>query len=460
MEAETGPGPSSKQMRYTVINTACVNNGPFEYVPDDPRIVALIAKVEAAMESDETTCADVMDQDKVDALWYNLSIKGHELGTAKAYWDSITDSPVMRVINGADFRSKRFASMPDRKTNNDRPAITTAADAGDFQTWWATKYLPFWFGGDAAAIGRLGELKYDTLTPAEREASVPFQILGISLFDCALMHFANQASPDGELLRIKASLATDRAANIVKSIVRIVAPEPNQILFLHEVSVEVRKRLAKALPEHRLIHNVDGDQMSIIVVPNSWGVVTANAAPGLREMVEFDDQAVAAALLKTDRGKLVLAVSVHADTDGTISIPVVEAAARMRDDAFPGAKLVVGIDANTAAGAKGGKLSLRAFMSAVRANKLITCHGDNPDPAVHYTSKKRRSVLQTQLHKAVSVRDPKAGFEQEVKLFLLTDNVEGTRIDNTRLYSDLGASCPNPECPGDHFPQTGVIEFA
>lgn len=459
-ERDETSAPDGGEIPYTVMNTSCVNKSPLEFVPDDPETVALITKVEEAMDDKSVTCASVLNQDKANALWLKLTMAGHNVATAKASWESIKALPVMDVLTGSDFTKKRLASMPDRKTNGDRPAMTTAADVGDFATWWPNKYLTFWFEGDAPAVKRLGILEYDTLTPAEKEASVSLQIMAISLFDCALMHFVNRASPDGELLRIKASRATDHINNVLVAVTKIATASSEQILFLQEVTTEAAELLESMLPDHQFMRNVAaGDQMSVLGVPKTWSVVQENVAPLLQKWVDFDDQAVAAAVFLTDTGHLVLAASVHADTDGTISVPIIEAIVGFRNEMLTACRILIGIDANTAAKGKGAKLSLATFMEAVRSSGLTTCHGDTPDPAVHYTSKKRRSVLQTQLSKAVSVRDPAAGYEQEVKLFLITDNTDGTRVHNTRMYSDGGASCPNPWCPCDHFPQVGVVAF-
>jgi len=446
---------ASTKIGYVVGNVGAVNNSPLEYIPDDPEIVEALRRVEGAMGSG-VACAEVLPQNKLEMLWLKLALAGHDLEVVQALWESIKEHPVADVLKSDTFTKKRLASMPDRKTNKDRPAMTTAASVGDFASWWETVYVPFWFEGPSPAIDRLGALKYDTLTPEEKQASVSLQILGIALFDCALMHFSEQASPDGELLRIKASLVTDRAAKIVAMVVDMVRADPDAVVFLHEVDNEVRKGLEDTVRSHSHHYSVvKGNQMSAILVPPSWKSLR-DLTKWIHRRVEYDPQATVAMLLESPTGENVIAASIHADTDGAISIPMIQAVVDVRGDDTK-TKVIIGIDANTVAMPKGDKLTLDKFVAAAASSGLVTCHGDRPDPSKHYTSKKRRSVFQTQLAKAVSLIHGDGAYEEEVKIFLLTDR--GARVENTRLLGDDGAACPNPRCPSDHFPQAGVVRF-
>lgn len=436
-----------------VTNLACVNNSPLEYPPwSDERTMALVMRVEKVARSG-VTCAYVLTSDKLDALRESLQAIGHDVTQFNLIWDAVKDLPALDVLANKKgiFATKRLASMPDRHTNKDRPAITTAVAVEDVDAWWGKQYLPYWFDGENAAIRRLKELDYDTLSPAEREASVSIQMLGIAVFDCALMHFARVASPDGELLRIKTALARNRADDIVKMVAGMLDENPARLLLIQEVDDTVRAQLAAAFPDHNHVYNAaSGVQMSGIIAPPDWMPIK-NVVSEILKHAKVPPAEIAAMVFATPTGARVMAVSIHADSDGTYSVSAVSAVVRVHSALYKDAELLIGIDSNAVAKAKKGKLSLEEFMTeAVQAHGLVSCHGDSPDPAVHYTSKKARSVLQTQLSKAVFASDGPIVYEQEVKLFLLAPF--GAEMATVRRFSEEGRPCPNAQCPSDHFP--------
>jgi len=442
-------------------NLSAVNNNPFEYwlSYDDPRYLQLMMGVEYFLDDpgvDDVEVAEVFTDGMFQELMQHMAEEKMEgLDEVEAMWREgemrfRERHIVTEVIKDKSLGAKRLISMPDRVTNtinvvtrkeshyqpppSCRPSVMNNFE-GDLSTtdvWWE-QWKKFMFQDSLTvrtatgiAIQRpvdmlepIKKCKYPAVTEQEERLSIPLQILCQAIFDVIIVHLMNKLSPENEWQVVKSTICDRLFRNKHTRTLQILADRYSniEVMCLQEVAAVFKDHFqASALAEtHKLVlpQMLDGkrDQNSVIClsqeafVLDSITEVTNNVAACLKEGTKLAAGDLLAVKALTKDLKPWLIVSFHGDTNGLLTLPLVDAVATSLKEQFGGHTLVLGMDANIYEQEKEGIQGFGGCIQHLTGLGLTTCWGSEPQASACRTTCSARTSLQPQLNKAVRYAD-------------------------------------------------------
>lgn len=498
-------------------NVAAINNNPFEYwvTHDNAAYLRLMEDVQAFIDK-PTEDQDVQVSEIFpDALFEELAAAMISEGwpgieETRQLWHS--DYSKRKIISSflkdKQIGAKRLASMPDRLTNTIdlaggeracRPTVISnySAPLPNITTWWAA-WKQFMFKDELLVPSKSGEpkkvrpcsllskiphAKYPAISEMEEAISVPLQALCCAIFDATLVHMLNTVAPES-WHAVKDALCVALHRNKVGLTVKILEEQYFQVdvIFLQECAAAFTLALAKSEVLSSRYHvlvpaelDTKRDQNSLVLVSRAQfdgGSVEEVTAEVAKQVIESGVAGLAggdlyAAVVRptaTSPHKApFLLASFHGDTDGLMTIPVVQAICTTREaKGEPKLNLIFGLDANSySVGVPAKKLGAKEFTEACAACGLGDCWSGRTAEAPQEccTTFNARTYLQPQLNKAVSRgaaghdpntdRNPKDYIIFDTKQFL---PVGAPERDNTGIRGTFDPEAPFPTLnfPSDH----------
>uniref|UniRef100_A0A7S4QTB0 Endonuclease/exonuclease/phosphatase domain-containing protein n=1 Tax=Alexandrium monilatum TaxID=311494 RepID=A0A7S4QTB0_9DINO len=517
-------GATSKSITCVTWNVAAINNNPFEYwvTHDNAAYLRLMEDVQAFIDK------PTGDQDvEVSSVFPDALFE--ELATAMAAegWSGVeetrelwrSDFSKRRIIStflkDKQIGAKRLASMPDRLTNTIdlasgdracRPTVISncSRPLPDIPTWWA-QWKAFMFeaelelpakgGGSKRArpctlLSKIPRAKYPAVTESEEAISVPLQALCCAVFDAILVHMLNTVAPDSwQAVKVAlcGALCTNKATLTVKILEEQYAGA--DVVFLQECAAAFTDALHRSPVLSARFHvlvpaelDTKRDQNSLILASKSRfdvGGIEEVTAETAKRVKDAGGAALAvgdlyAAVVRPAAGSPdatpCLLASFHGDTDGLLTVPVLDAICATREArGEPKLSFIFGLDANAySMGVAGKKLGAQEFTEACAARGLGECWSGQTAtaPLECCTTFNARTYLQPQLNKAVSRgaagmdpntdRNPKDYIVFDVKQLAPVGPPER---DNTGKRGAFDADAPFPTLnfPSDHAALLSVL---
>mmetsp|Transcript_38277 Transcript_38277/g.119504 ORF Transcript_38277/g.119504 Transcript_38277/m.119504 type:complete len:522 (-) Transcript_38277:105-1670(-) len=508
-------------------NVAAINNNPFEYwvTHDNAEYLRLMEDVQAFIDKptgdQDVEVSSIFPDSLFEELAALMTAEGWS-GIAETREAWLSDFSKRHIISGfmkdKQIGAKRLASMPDRLTNTIdlasgekacRPTVISnySAPLPNIVTWWAA-WKSFMFkdelevpakGGGAKKVrpcslfSKIPRAKYPAITESEEAISVPLQALCCAIFDATLVHMLNTVAPNSWQV-VKVALCGALCTNKTGLTIKILEEQYVQadIIFLQECAVAFTGALSKSPGISARFHvlvpaelDTKRDQNSLVLVSksrfqsDSIEEVTAETA---KRVADAGGAGLAAgdlyaAIVRPASGSPqatpFLLASFHGDTDGLMTVPVINAICATREArGEPKLRLILGLDANTySKGAAGKKLGAREFVEACAAHGLGECWGGRTTaaPLECCTTFNARTYLQPQLNKAVSRgaagldpntdRNPKDYIVFDAKQLVPAGPPER---DNTGKRGGFLAEAPFPTLnfPSDHALLLSVLKPA
>jgi hypothetical protein len=356
---------------------------------------------------------------------------------------------VSGFLTDRELGAKRLISMPDRVTNTInvvprgdscyfpppvcRPSVINnyLGDMSSVEIWW-DDWKAFMFDRKLCIRTKAGNRllrpiemldpiprsKYPAVTEMEERCAIPLQLLCQAIFDAVLVHLMNRLSPGARWQQVKLNICErlyklkhERTVELLDKVYGNV-----NIMCLQEVAgVFVDKFKNSNLSEsHVLVLPVklDGkrDQNSVIllrkdfIVDGSIREVTS-VMPMPKSTVQVTDGDFVAVEFTSQTGRQYLVVSFHGDTNGLLTLPVIDAVHRIARGSFPDHVLIFGLDANVYEEEHKDRQSFEVFLAALREKGMVTCFGETPDVKKCRTTCNARTSLQPQLNKAIRFAD-------------------------------------------------------
>lgn len=443
-------------------NVSAVNNNPFEYwlSYDEPTYIDLMMGVEALLAApgdDDVEVGSVFTEEMFrDVLGLMAKENMEGLEEVEALWSSGElrlqhRRIISEFVQERCLGDKRIISMPDRITNTInvvtrkesayqpppacRPSVMNnfAGDLSSLEVWWE-QWKKFMFQDALTVRSNAGisivrpvemlELiprsKYPALTEQEERLSVPLQVVCLAIFDAIIVHLMNKLSPNNVWQVVKTNICDNLYRNKNKRTAQILAERYScvDVICLQEVAAVFREvMMSTSLTETHCIvvpEKLDGkrDQNSLLLLRKS-----AIVADSIREVTSDicsyfrgDAKLAAGDLIALEADGVVrplryLILSYHGDTNGLLTIPLLEAVALACEDRFKEHHLVFGLDANLYAKAEEGKQNFDDCFRRLVDLRFSTCWGRNPVAASCLTTCCARTSLQPQLNKAVRYAD-------------------------------------------------------
>mmetsp|Transcript_63197 Transcript_63197/g.199644 ORF Transcript_63197/g.199644 Transcript_63197/m.199644 type:complete len:535 (+) Transcript_63197:40-1644(+) len=517
-------GATSKSITCVTWNVAAINNNPFEYwvTHDNAAYLRLMEDVQAFIDK------PTGDQDvEVSSVFPDALFE--ELATAMAAegWSGVeetrelwrSDFSKRRIIStflkDKQIGAKRLASMPDRLTNTIdlasgdracRPTVISncSRPLPDIPTWWA-QWKAFMFeaelelpakgGGSKRArpctlLSKIPRAKYPAVTESEEAISVPLQALCCAIFDAILVHMLNTVAPDS-WQAVKVALCGALCTNKATLTVKILEEQYAQadVIFLQECAAAFTDALHRSPVLSARFHvlvpaelDTKRDQNSLILASKSRfdvGGIEEVTAETAKRVKDAGGAALAvgdlyAAVVRPAAGSPdatpCLLASFHGDTDGLLTVPVLDAICATREACGePKPCFIFGLDANAySKGAVGKKLGAQEFTEACAARGLGECWSGQTAvaPLECCTTFNARTYLQPQLNKAVSRgaagMDPNT--DRNPKDYIVFDTKQlvpagPPERDNTGKRGAFDADAPFPTLnfPSDHAALLSVL---
>mmetsp|Transcript_111739 Transcript_111739/g.339739 ORF Transcript_111739/g.339739 Transcript_111739/m.339739 type:complete len:576 (+) Transcript_111739:94-1821(+) len=443
-------------------NVSAVNNNPFEYwlSYDDPQYLDLMMGVESFLDDpgeDDVEVGSIFTEamfQELRTLMENELLEG--LDEVEQMWQGgemrLRDRRIVsEFIKDASLGAKRLISMPDRVTNTInvvtrkesnyqpppacRPSVMNNFE-GDLSTanvWWE-QWKKFMFvdpltirskGGIAILrpvemLERIARSKYPAVSEQEERLSIPLQVLCQAVFDAIIVHLMNELSPANEWQVVKSTICDKLFRGKQCRTVQILAERYGRVdvMCLQEVAAVFTDhfRASPLAASHSFVapQRMDGkrDQNSVLLVSKaafpeeSFRDVTAEVAAFLPEGKHLSDGDVViieARAAKDDRPWLL--ASFHGDTNGMLTIPVLDALDRAMKERFPDHMFLFGLDANIYEQQKEGVQDFAGCVQRIAELGLTSCWGEEPDVRKCRTTCSARTSLQPQLNKAVRFAD-------------------------------------------------------
>lgn len=506
-------------------NVAAINNNPFEYwvTHDNAAYLRLMEDVQAFIDK------PTADQDvEVSVVFPDSLFEELAAVMAAEGWSGIEETRQMwkndfskrhiisTFMKDKQIGAKRLASMPDRVTNTIdlasgeracRPTVISnySAPLPDISTWWAT-WKAFMFkdeleipakGGGSkkvrpcSLLSKIPRAKYPAITEEEEAISVPLQALCCAIFDATLVHMLNAVAPDS-WHAVKLALCAALCTNKVGLTIKILEEQYSEadVVFLQECAAAFTDALTKSPVLSSRFHVLvpaeldrKRDQNSLVLASRkcfdgaSVEEVTAEIAKRVTDSGSAGLAAgdLYAAVLRPAAGSAdatpFLLASFHGDTDGLMTVPVLEAVCATREvRGEPKLRLIFGLDANAySKGAAGKKLGAQEFAEACSARGLGECWAGRTAeaPLECCTTFNARTYLQPQLNKAVSRgaagldantdRNPKDYIVFDAKQLAPAGPPERDNMGKRGTF-DAEAPFPTLNFPSDHAALLSVLK--
>lgn len=505
-------------------NVAAINNNPFEYwvTHDNAAYLQLMEEVQTFIdkptEEQDLEVGGVFSDTLFEELAEAMVAEGWSgVDETRQLWKS--DFSRRGIVRGflkdKQIGAKRLASMPDRLTNTVslasgavacRPTIVSnyVAPLPNVPAWW-TAWKAFMFedklevpakGGGSRLLRPcdlltpISKAKYPAITDEEEAISLPLQALCLAIFDAILVHMLNTVATD-TWHDVKVDLCAALSTNKVDITLRILEEQyaDADAIFLQECASTFTDAIAKsqslAAKFHMLLpaaFDVKRDQNSLVLASrrifrgSDAEEVTAAVAAKVAEAGSFalspgDLFAAMVPTLESDeKGAPFLLASFHGDTDGLLTVPVIDAICAVREShGQPLPRLLVGLDANTyCVGVAGKKLGTGEFAEACIARGLSECWSGNAAKAPYEccTTFNARTFLQPQLNKAVSRSAARAdpNTDRNPKDYIVFDAKQlvpasPPERDNTGVRGNFDPTKPFPTLrfPSDHAALLSVL---
>lgn len=449
-------------------NVAGVNNNPFEYwvtaEEDLPQYTTMMRSVEEVLKNPKT----VGDQKKnldipvrsvfTEEMW--LELKAHmrkkgftdlELVEAKWSTDFADRCIITEFLLDKELGRKRFVSMPDRFTNTVRivPRTSTPAapqlepvcrpsvinnyggDLSSVEAWWED-WQQFMFEmrivistpqgptsrRPCEMLETIRRSKYPSLTKEEEKISIPLQLLCMAVFDAILVHMMNTIFADGHWMAVKRVLVDRlyrrkhmRTFEILckYQAVEVICLQEAPATFGYHLHMSVFKDTHVLMAPAKL----DGkrDQNSILLLDKR---AFLDCQEVTREVMKHfprpnhgsiaDGDLIAVSARHAPSGDMVCIVSFHADTDGLLTIPVLEACHHAKcnpDSGLANHMFIFGLDANVHEQPGEDQQGFEDFERWLEEHEMTTMWGDEPKKELYRTTCHARTVLQPQFQKGV-----------------------------------------------------------
>lgn len=403
--------------------------------------------------------------------------------------------------------AKRLASMPDRLTNSIdlaaggwacRPTVISlySAPLVDIQQWWEA-WSAFMFVNDlevpakgggskklrpCATFSKIPKAKYPAITEEEETISIPLQALCCAIFDAVLVHMLNMVAP-GVWHNVKAALCESLSTNKIPLTLSILETQYAyaDVICLQECAASFSGAISSSEVLNSRFHllvpaELDSkrDQNSLVLIRRDSFrgdaveeitadvVARAKAAGAGLSPGDLYAAIVPAASHDADQAPFLIA-SFHGDTDGLMTLPVLEAVYAARESrGDPKPRLIFAMDANAyCKGVEGKKLGAAELLKACNARGLNDCWSGNAAAAPQEccTTFNARTYLQPQLNKAVSRgkagsdpntdRNPKDYIIFDISQYS-SDGVPERDNTGTRGVFDKDSPFPTLHFPSDH----------
>jgi len=518
-------GASKGGITCVTWNVAAINNNPFEYwvTHDNAAYLRLMEDVQAYIdkptEDQDVPVSAVFPDSLFDELAEAMKAEGWPGidETRKLWEDDFSKRPIIsKFLKDKQIGAKRLASMPDRLTNTIalfsgesacRPTVVSnyPAPLPDIATWW-TAWKAFMFsdmlevpakGGGSKQVrpctllSPIPRSKYPAISEEEEAISIPLQALCCAIFDAILVHMLNKVAPDA-WQDVKTALCGALSTNKVALTLRILEQQYAEadVIFLQECAAAFTDALAKSPTISTKFHvlvpselDTKRDQNSLVLASrqtflgDSVEELTADIS---KRLAEAGSAALAAgdlyaAVVRPADGAGVpfLLASFHGDTDGLMTVPVIDALCASRAArGDPRLRLIFGLDANAySKGVDGKKLGAREFTDACVKRGLGECWSGRTaeSPLDCCTTFNARTYLQPQLNKAVSRKaagaDPNT--DRNPKDYIVFDATQlaphgPPERDNTGVRGAFDPDAPFPTLhfPSDHAALLSVLKPA
>mmetsp|Transcript_19010 Transcript_19010/g.44344 ORF Transcript_19010/g.44344 Transcript_19010/m.44344 type:complete len:585 (-) Transcript_19010:72-1826(-) len=347
--------------------------------------------------------------------------------TAAAEADDSAPSAEAPSGSGAGASKPEPACRPTVINNYD-------GDLSTLSTWWVA-WLRFMFDAQLTIkvkgsvvqkrpcemLDCIKRSKYPDLTEAEEQMSIPLQTLCLAIYDAILVHLMNTISPDGAWQEVKKLLLErlyrgkhDRSREIISSYSHV------EVICLQETSgVFGEYLMSSALDSSHFImvpFRVDSrrDQNSLVLLsrkafsePREVTTEILSRFSGSGGVTDGDLMAVSAR--HTSSGQVVCIVSFHADTNGLMTVPMLEAIHACRSDPTSelcSQRFIMGLDANVYwEPSTPDHQSLSTLTDWLADHRLTSCWGDSPATEPCQTTCHARTFLQPQFQKALKFQD-------------------------------------------------------
>ena len=385
---------------------------------------------------------------------------------------------ISEFLKDESIGSKRLISMPERVTScvetldgnvlfRPSPVTGIEDDIGDIPSWWKLwlRYMfdiPVRIRGEYTSctfslLQPIPRSKYPELTSEEEAVNCPLQALCLALFDAALTWLLSVLAPDTwQPLRraLHRALHTDKPASCV-AILRSCYADAD-VIFVQEAS-EAFAMSARSCLDHHLLWPKAADgrrrQTSLVLLrkgafdASSTFDVTADVLDLLDQPCTEPGDLCAVSVASTAGGRLLLA-SFHGDSGGRSTAPVLAALDRLARERLPGHTVLIGLDANLPAGSDGSPTA------AAAAAGLASCWDGRCGA---WTTRKARTPLQPQLHKAVRRADALRPEHARLADWVLYRpgqlDSRSVAVDNTGrgcFDGGDGGGIPSSSFPSDH----------
>jgi len=505
-------------------NVAAINNNPFEYwvTHDNAAYLELMEDVQTFIDK------PTQEQDlEVGAVFSDAFFEELAEAMVAEGWSGVDETRelwksdfsrrgiVSGFLKDKQLGAKRLASMPDRLTNTVslasgavvcRPTVVSnyIAPLPNISVWW-TAWKAFMFedklevpakGGGSRLLRPcdllmpISKAKYPAITDEEEAISVPLQALCCAIFDAILVHMLNTVATDtwhGVKADLCAALSTNKV-DITLSILERQYADADAI-FLQECASTFTDAIAKSQSLAEKFHillpaafDLKRDQNSLVLASrrifrgSDAREVTEVVAAKVAETSGFSLSPgdLFAAVVPThendEQAAPFLLASFHGDTDGLLTVPVIDAICVVREShGQPLPRLLFGLDANTyCVGVAGKKLGTAEFSEACTSRGLSECWSGNAaqSPYECCTTFNARTFLQPQLNKAVSRSAARAdpNTDRNPKDYIVFDAKQlvpasPPERDNTGVRGIFDPTAPFPSLtfPSDHAALLSVL---
>ena len=414
-------GRSGSVLRVLTWNVAAINNNPFEYwvgsggdvYEELMRGVAQV--VEQPKEHQDVLVSEVFTEEMAGDLFLCMQQAGWKrLKAVKKYYTATVANRtiISGFLKDAVIGRKRLVSMFDRVTNtivaadgstHYRPSVVNCygGSMGKMRRWWQD-WLTFVFkekldlpppssSATRAAAPRyvremlkpITQAKYPAVTAEEEVMSVPLQVLHGAIFDVILAYTLNSLDREWEAVRRGMCVALN--AGKTARTVDILADTygASDAMFLQEVSegaiaeiarnVELSKSFTVVRPEG---FDAERNQNSVLLLRRGvWGEPSELTTEVLAKMgtssgVSRGDLLAVSAVHKPSQTPFLLA-SFHGDTNGLLTIPVVDAVHAVAGNR----KVLFGLDANAHTDDTATHLGVTKFADFFVSKGLTSCWG-------------------------------------------------------------------------------------